>query len=474
MKKRLVSLILIVVLVFSIQISAYAASSGDWSEMPTITDIYELEKGKVYLEWDGNATLYYVYVDGKKEQTVNLKSTSINIKEGAHQIIIVPISLESKNVNTNVELGYGDFSGSIDLAALGIDPKNIYQGTASKTYKLNYTVNPFLNAVPEVLGATTDFEDRVCLSFSDKYNSDSYKVAIKSGKDINYVEFNTEEKETAALVSKSNTTVTIILDQKYLKLHGCMIPELDQKYGFSVKLQKWPVNQVDGSKEKAAVLESKDSKAYEYTPYAAWKLAPEITYASQTADGQITLQWTHEDSGLGCQYKVLSLDKVLGIKKGEQVLGTTSDKEYVVKDLMNGKHSFAIVPIYAREEGGASGEITIEVKNNWVIAPALTCEAGNNKQVKLKWTSPEQIESYHVTVYVGSGSLLRFVNLDYKKFTEFDVPAKSGSMDYTFRYDQPVETEDGVKLKFEIYGVRHATNGAEQKSSTSAQTVILK
>ncbi len=451
----------------------------EWKNMPIITHVYELSKEMFSVEWEGNAELYQVYVDGKKVSTVNYSIAYIDLKTGVHKIVVIPVKYESKNADTTFELNVGildkaEVGGSIDLGALGIDPKDLVQGTPSKTFSINYTVSPLLSAVPEIVSAYTDFDDRVLLTFTDKYDSDVYRITIKSGKDVNYVEFDPSSADAAALINKTNSQVTIILDQEYLKSHRCFIPELDQKYSFFVKLQRYPDNYVDGKKENSGVLESKDSKAFDYTPYAAWKNAPEIIYASQTADGQVTLRWAHDDNGLGCEYKILRYDKVLGIKTGETEIGKTSKTEFIIKDLMNGKYIYAIVPLYSREQGLVSEEASVEVKNNWVVAPALTCELGKDKQVILKWSSPENIESYHVVVYAGSGSLLRFINLDYKKYSEFDVQAKPGDMEYTFTYNGSIDPENGVKLKFEIYGVRHATNGKEQKSATTTQTIVLK
>ena len=45
---------------------------------------------------------------------------------------------------------------------------------------------------------------------------------------------------------------------------------------------------------------------------------------------------------------------------------------------------------------------------------------------------------------------------------------------YTYTYDQPVDPENGTNLKFEIYGIRHAADGTEQRSAASAQTIVLK
>ena len=86
----------------------------------------------------------------------------------------------------------------------------------------------------------------------------------------------------------------------------------------------------------------------------------------------------------------------------------------------------------------------------------------------------QAVESYHVVVSVGSGSILRFIDMDYNKYSEFDVPAKNGDMEYSFTYKEEIDPNTGIKLKFEIYGIRHAADGTEQKSATTKQTVVVK
>ena len=62
----------------------------------------------------------------------------------------------------------------------------------------------------------------------------------------------------------------------------------------------------------------------------------------------------------------------------------------------------------------------------------------------------------------------------YKKYKEFDVKANPGKMEYTFTYDQSIESENGAKLKFEIYATRKTEKGEDQKSATSSQTIVVK
>lgn len=470
--KKIISFLLMLTL--TIALCAPSFADDDWKMKPTITHVYEYSKEKIALEWEGNADLYQIYVDGKNVATVNLKTALLSMKPGKHQIIVVPVSYESKNVDTHFEVNVGDIAGgSIDLAALGIDPKDLLQGTPSAAFKINYTTHPIFKATPEVVGAYTDFEDRVLLSFTDKYDSDIYRITIKSGKDVNYIEFNIADKDAEELITKEKSSVTITLDPKYLKDHSCLVPELDEKYSFLVQLQKLPENYVDGEKEHGSILESNDSKAFSYTPYAAWKNAAEIVYTSQTAEGQATLRWVHDDNNLGCEYKVLQYEYILGVKKGEKEIGKTKEKTYTIEDLMNGKYTYAVIPTLTKEEGLPSATVDVEISNTWVVAPSLTCEQGEKGEVILKWSSPQEVESYHVVVSAGSGSILRFIDLDYKKYTEFDIPAKKGDMEYSFIYKDDIDPNTGIKLKFEIYGVRHAADGSEQKSATTKQTIIV-
>ena len=70
--------------------------------------------------------------------------------------------------------------------------------------------------------------------------------------------------------------------------------------------------------------------------------------------------------------------------------------------------------------------------------------------------------------------LLRFIDLDYSRYTEFDVPAVPGDMEYMFTCDKEIDPESGLKIKFEIFGIRHAANGSEQKSAVSSKALVIK
>ena len=481
--KRILILFLIMLIVVPV---LGCAQSADWAAAPVITKAYELSSGKLYLEWEGNAPLYQVYMDGKSVADVIVQNAVIPIEKGTHTLLVYPIN-ESAAVNTTIDLsinaetpklaGQGiNVGGSIgfDLAALGLDHKNLTAGTPSAPLNIDYTPNLIGASTPDKPDAATDAQNCVLLSFDDRYNADEYLVSIKAGKDVNYVRFNRHEEAAAGLISKTNTTVTLALSADYLQSQGCMVPELDSKYTFTVQLRKYAANLLDGQSVPTVIHESKESGGCTYTPAALWKMAPVITYASQTADGQVTLEWTHDDNGLGCEYAVKKISKKLMIQTGAEELATVQEKTFVVNDLMNGDHSFTITPVLGKETGDASEEVRVEVKNDWVVAPSLTCETADEKSVRLAWAAENGVESYHITVYAGdSESLLRFVDLDYKEYAKIELPAATGEMEHVFVYKDEIDPAAGVKLKFEIYGVRHSASGEEQKTAVSVQTLTI-
>lgn len=488
MRKTICLLSLLFIVSALLCFPSFTDATDDWSAEPVITKVYESGKEQIIVEWEGSADFYYVYLDGKKVATVNLNYAILNVKRGHHQLQILPIKLESKGTGSALGLEFSlplpkvvsaflgdelEASANIDLSALGVDPKNILQGMRSQIFTLNYNSSQIVDSVPEIVNAITDFNDNVVLTFIDKYDSDSYEISVKNGKDVTYVMYDRSTPTCAEWIDKSNSNVTIILDRNYLQSQGCMIPELNDKYSFTVRLGKRTLNLVTGEPEPTMLLGSKESKAFAYTPTAAWKTAPEITYASQTADGQVTLQWAHETNGLTCEYEVIRINRLLGVKKGSDVLGKTKKHEFIVNDLMNEKISFEVVPVYAGERGDTSDEVSVEVANSWVAAPEFSCEELSGNRVRLTWIAASGVESYHIVVYAGSGSALRFVNLDYKKYIESDIPATVGTMEYVFEYEDELMTDNGVRLRFEMYAVRHTTSGKEQRSSVSKQSFTI-
>lgn len=468
--------------VLFIPIAALSEATEEWQTAPVIKQAYEISSGKLYLEWEGKAPVYQVYMDGKSVASVIVNNAVISVEKGTHTLQIYPIN-ETKNAETKIEIGLDaglvagtSIGGSLglDLAALGLDPKKLVAGNPSEPLSIDYSTSTFFESTPENLMATTNEKDYVLLSFTDRYHADEYVVAVKVGKDVNYVKYTKGEEKADALIQQNKTVVTLTLAPDFLEEQECMVPELDSKYTFSVQLRKYAENLLTGEKVLTAVHQSKESSGYQYTPVAAWKTAPNITYASQTADGEITLQWDHNDYERGCEYSIMKINKTLGIKTGEEAMGTTNDCCFVVNDLMNGDYTISVVPRIGNEIGAYSAETVVNIKNDWVIAPILSCEEMSDNSVRLSWTAVEGIETYHVTVYRGDNeSLLRFIDMDYAKYEEYDIPAVIGEMEHVFTYNEEIDNSKGVKFKFEVYGIRYTANSEEQRTALSSQSLTL-
>lgn len=472
--------IIIALFIMALLSVAGAESANDWAASPVFTKAYEQSSGKIYIEWEGTAPLYQIHVDGNKVADVIVNHHVIDLSKGAHSIVVYPIN-EIRDADTKLDLNLeAEVIGggiSLDLAALGLDPKRLTAGNPSEKLNIDYKPSQIINGTPDKLSAITDPDDKVVFSFADQYTADEYLVTVKHRNDTNYVTFyvDGETEKGKELIAKTNSMTSLVLDPEFLRDQECIVPELNEEYRFTVQLRKYGVNLINGEKEKSIIAESKVSPELVYRVTAAWKTAPEIAFASQTADGQITLQWDHDDYGAGCEYIVMKINKVLGVMTGEEQLGVTKEHEYVVNDLTNGGYCINIVPALNGEKGSYSTDANIEIKNEWVVAPELSCEQISGNQIKLTWRAPANIETYHITVFTGdNASLLRFVDLDYSKYTEFDAPAVEGDMEYIFTYDKDIDPENGVKMKFEIVGVRHAANGSEQKSAVSSKTLVVK
>ena len=192
MKKILLSALTVFTLLLLFNAAVFAANNDSWDEKPVLTQVFELAKGKIFLEWDGKADLYQVYVDGENVSTVNLKYAIVDMKDGVHQIAVIPVDKVTKDDSNNFSLGakvsglnqlskllggkvlssvlpedFG-FGLSLDLGALGIDKKDLLMGNVSDTFRINYKANPIFTAVPEIIDAETDPDERVVLSFRDK------------------------------------------------------------------------------------------------------------------------------------------------------------------------------------------------------------------------------------------------------------------------------------------------------------------
>ncbi len=476
--KKTAFLILVCMLMCVTYAFAEQSMTDDWFASPVITKAYEQSFGKIYIEWTGNAPVYQVYVDGNKTADVIVNHHVINVEKGTHSVVVYPIN-EIRDVDTKLDINLeaneiGGGGISLDLAAVGLDPKRLTAGYPSEKLSFDYKPSQIMNGTPDKLTATTDPENCVVFSFADQYFADEYLLTIKHRNDVNYLTYHVNGDREKDLISKNNTIVLLKLDPAFLQEQECIVPELNEEYAFTVQLRKYSTNLINGDKEKSVINESKVSGQLNYTVTAPWKAAPVITFASQTADGEITIQWDHDDYGAGCEYNVVKINKVLGVMTGEEIWGQTSNHSFSIIDRDNGTYCLNVVPVKDNEKGAYSADANIEVKNEWVVAPELNCEQISGNQVRLTWRSPANIESYHIVVYTGdNNSLLRFVDMDFAKYAEFDVNASEGNMEYIYTYDKDIDPENGIKMKYEIYGIRHTESGAEKKSAVSSKTLVL-
>lgn len=224
------------------------------------------------------------------------------------------------------------------------------------------------------------------------------------------------------------------------------------------------------------VYSSNESKTLEFTPVEAWTIAPVITSVKQTGEGEITILWTHNTlPDFSCEYEVMLITKTLGIKTGETVIAKTANKEAVLRDILNGEYCYTVVPYHGEKRGTASDEASVTVINIWSDMPQLSLKQLGYNQIRINWQSATGVDKYHICVYSGdSNSLLQFIDMDYRKYTEFDVTVDGDEMETIFTYPDAIDPDKGIKLKFEVYGIRITEDGNEQFSATASQTITLK
>lgn len=479
MKKLSLSFLFLIALLLFCCASAYAEDSDEWKEKPVFTEIYEIGENTLQLKWEGKSNTYRIILDNKELHPIK-GGNQIQLEKispGIHRIKLIPIQIVSKGANTDFSFEVPVIGGgaSWDWKVLGIDPKDILEGEQSDLIEIDYTRSTLTKAKPEIRYIETDFSNNAVIAFRDLYDADTYRIIIKQGKnDERYYDFAFSSAESSPYITKADSFVSIVLNQDYLRSMRWLVPELNEKYSFYVQLIQYPINLIDGNQVLSSPLYSERSNKVEYTLVAKWKAAPEIKYSSQDGEGSVFLSWSHDDNGLGCEYKVIQYDMLGVIKKGETTLGITKERSFEVSDLMNGKYTFVIIPSLNTEEGEASEPVKVDVMADWIAAPELSYSVTGTNSVKLSWEPSPKVETYHISVFAGNGSLLRFVNLDYKLIDEFDIPAETTNQEFEFVYPGSFEPDIGARLKFEIYGVRHTASGELQQSATSTQTVVLK
>ncbi len=445
---------------------SYAESSESWNTPPIITEAYEQEPGKIYLEWVGTASLYQVYMDGKKVASVNVTSALIDVKKGAHTVKIIPVR---KQEGSDINMGVANLNFGFTLS-------ETVTGTASEPLSFDYLPSVLNGITMPAPLAKMSSDSVVLLSFLDKYSSDEYLISINEGGNIGYIRFFPNDVGQNEYITKDGPNVLVRLDPNYLIEKSNVQIELGKKYTFAIQLRKYTKSLLNGEKITYVVQESRAGKGLEFIPVEAWSVAPIISQALQNGEGQAVIKWDHNPgNGIQCEYNVVLVGKVLGVKTNETVVATTKEKQVIINDLVDGQYCYTIVPRYNNRNGSPSLEANVTIKNSWDLAPNLVLTQVASNQVRLNWDAVAGIEAYHIKVLAGDNkSLLQFVDLDYKDYKEFEVPVSDKKMETLFTYDDEIDLEKGVKLKFEIWGTKKAVSGDELTTKVKSETITIK
>ena len=100
MKRIMIVLLLALLLVVPL---ALAEGDEQWREAPVIIQAYEMSSGKLYIEWEGYAPVYQVYMDGKSVANVIVNNAVIDMKKGTHTVYVYPVN-EAKMVDTKIDI----------------------------------------------------------------------------------------------------------------------------------------------------------------------------------------------------------------------------------------------------------------------------------------------------------------------------------------------------------------------------------
>ena len=101
--------ILAVLLLVPAVFCAGAAEEEDWAKAPVITKAYEQSVGKIYIEWEGNAPLYQVFVDGNKVTDTPFNHQILNAGKGTHSIIVYPVYVTDIDSDTKFNINLDAF-----------------------------------------------------------------------------------------------------------------------------------------------------------------------------------------------------------------------------------------------------------------------------------------------------------------------------------------------------------------------------
>ena len=457
-------------------IAADEAVNADWTDMPVITSAHETGKDQFTITWEGKAPVYIVKIDGVEKTTVADNKATFKLEDGLHTAQIIPINRETRRDDIQNIFGPIKIKTSINfsLDKYHMDKDHLVAGQFSDEIKIDYSGEKIYDASPASLRAAMDLQGAVYLTFTDPYGADGYQVRYKTGNEENGVNYSLSDEDTAKWITKDEDSVKIMLDSEYLQSKEFPAIQLNKDYSFSVLLQKNPTDHITAGKAENTLLVSKSTSTnLKTTP--VWKDAPVITFSEQTADGEITIKWTHPAAELGSQYTVTLRNKALIITTGESELAKVTGTEAVIKNLQNGSYTMVVTPENEGEKGNSSAEFTVNVNNNWSQTPEVTVTQIDPKAAKVEISHVFGIEKYNIKVFCGNKeNLLSIIDMDYSLYGEYVVDAVSPVTEYTFVYDKEDQSTDELKVKFEIYGIHLSEDGKEQNSATKIEQITLK
>lgn len=457
-------------------IAADESVNADWTEMPVILSAHETGKDQFSVTWKGKAPVYMILVDGAEKTVVADTKATFKLENGMHTIQIVPVNRETKrddirNISGPITI---KTAVSFNLDMYHMQKDHLVAGLFSKEIQIEYSAEKIYDSSPVGLKAAMGLHGEVHLTFTDPLDVNNYLVSYKTGNEEHSVTYNKADRASTKWITLDNTSVQIIIDPGFLQTNNMSAIQFDKDYSFSVLLQKNPTEYVAKQEKADNILSSKKASVnLKTTP--VWKDAPIITFGEQTADGEVTIRWSHPAVELGCQYILSLRNKAAFITTGESELIRVNGAEAVISNLQNGNYTLVVTPENEGSRGTSSAEYTVAVNNNWSQAPEVILTQLDSRSAKVEITHVYGIESYIIRVSCGnSANILRYVNLDFSLYDEYTVDAKSPVTDFIFRYEKEANPEDVIRVKFEIYGIHKSDDETLQHSATITQQINLK
>ena len=456
-------------------IAADEKVNADWTDKPVILSAQETGKDQFTVTWEGKAPVYIVMVDGTEKTVVADTKASFKLDNGLHTIQIIPINRETKRDDIQNITGPITIKSNVNfLDMYHMKRDHLVAGLFSEEHKFTYSAEKIYDSSPMNLKAAMDLQGAIHLTFTDSIDADAYLVSYKTGNEEYSVTYDKADEASAKWITTEDDSVLIIIDSEFLQSKNCPAIQPDKDYSFFATLQKIPVNYIEEKSADKALLSSRKANVnLKTTP--VWKEAPVITFGEQTADGEITIKWTHPAAELGCQYVISLRNKAVFITTGESDLVKVEGSEAVIKNLQNGNYTLVVTPENEGNKGISSAEFSIAVNNNWSQAPEVTLTQIDSRTAKVEITHIYGIDSYNIKVSCGNtANILSFVDLDYSLYGEYTVDAVSPVTEYTFLYEKEASPSDEIKVKFEIYGIHTGEDGSAQQSATKTEQITLK